>query len=133
MYDKSTLPFTVMRPRRNILCAEREDPDRVDEPRVGMVFVPVVFVRGNGSVGPPDVSYHRREVRAGKSTLIAEPTVHTIDGQRPPILDQAAKERHFPAAQERVAHGSLGPRILWRFHVHTKLRSRCWNCGQPPV
>ena len=110
---------------------------RTDCPPAGLmnqikVSIRVIPVRRSRSVGSHDVSCHDHEIRRGKRTLIAEPAARTIDGQRPPVIDQPAKERQLFAAQESVASGSLCPRILLRSHITTKPRSHSGTHGSLP-
>ena len=99
---------------------------------IRVVFPHVIFVRGRRSVGSHDVSGHGGKIRGLKRTLIAEPAARTIDGQRPPVIDESAKERQLLAAQESVANKSSRLRRLLRFHITTKPRSHSGNARQPP-
>ncbi len=96
-----------------------------------VVFPQVIFVRGRRSVGSHDVPGHGGKIRGLKRTLIAEPAARTIDGQRPPVIDESAKERQLLAAQESIASGSLYLWMLVRFHITTQPRSHSGNSGQP--
>lgn len=54
-------------------------------------------------MGPYDVLDHCPKIGGGKHTLMADPTVRLVHGQRPPAMDEPAKQGQLLAAQEHVA------------------------------
>jgi hypothetical protein len=94
---------------------------------IGVVLIQVILIRGSRSVGSHDVFGHGPEIPGFERTFIAEPTARTMHGQRPPVIDQSADERQLLAAQESIAYRSPSLRILLRFHISAKPRSRLWH------
>jgi hypothetical protein len=68
-------------------------------------------------VGAHDVSDHGREIGGGEGTLVTDPAGRLVHGQRPPAVDEPAKQGKLLAAQERVADEYSILEMLWRFHI----------------